>query len=94
LYQTLLARLQERLAELDLLRKYLEEAVEAVDKAVASNISAVERMKKLLTSPDKKQCISEMAAANEIDVALIDLLQQVSRLACVTFSPVWGMWVY
>jgi hypothetical protein len=30
--------LQERLAELDLLRKYLEEAVEAVDKAVASNI--------------------------------------------------------
>jgi hypothetical protein len=69
--------LQERLAELDLLRKYLEEAVEAVDKAVASNISAVERMKKLLTSPDKKQCISDMAAANEIDVALIDLLQQV-----------------
>jgi hypothetical protein len=27
--------MQERLAELDLLRKYLEEAVEAVDKAVA-----------------------------------------------------------
>ncbi|WIA44033.1 hypothetical protein OEZ86_010404 [Tetradesmus obliquus] len=67
---------EERLAELDLLRKYLEEAVEAVDKAVAANISAVERMKKLLSSPDKKQAISDMAAANEIDVALIDLLQQ------------------
>lgn len=60
-----------------MLRKYLEEAVEAVDKAVAANISAVERMKKLLSSPDKKQAISDMAAANEIDVALIDLLQQV-----------------
>jgi hypothetical protein len=38
----------------------------------------VERMKKLLSSQDKKQCISDMAAANEIDVALIDLLEQVS----------------
>eukprot|EP00882_Tetradesmus_deserticola_P012797 GHRQ01013562.1.p1 GENE.GHRQ01013562.1~~GHRQ01013562.1.p1 ORF type:complete len:257 (+),score=93.25 GHRQ01013562.1:702-1472(+) len=67
---------EDRLAELDTLRQYLEEAVEAVDKAVASNISAVERMRTLLSSPDKKQCISDMAAANEIDVALIDLLQQ------------------
>lgn len=67
---------QERLAELETLRQYLEEATEAIDKAVASNISAVERMKKLLTSQDKKQCILDMAAANEIDVALLDLLQQ------------------
>jgi hypothetical protein len=32
-----------------------------VDAAVAQNISAVERMKKLLTAPDKKAMILEMA---------------------------------
>jgi hypothetical protein len=52
---------EERLVELETLRQYLEEASEAVDKAVASNISAVERMKKLLTAQDKKAMILEMA---------------------------------
>jgi hypothetical protein len=52
---------EERLAELDMLRQYLDEAKQAVDIAVASNISAVERMKKLLTAPDKKEMIREMA---------------------------------
>ncbi|KAG2438871.1 hypothetical protein HYH02_010669 [Chlamydomonas schloesseri] len=67
---------QERLAELETLRTYLEEAVEAVDKAVAATATAAERLKKLLGSKDKKQCILDMAAANEIDVALVDLLAQ------------------
>ncbi|GLI61874.1 hypothetical protein VaNZ11_004384 [Volvox africanus] len=67
---------QERLAELDTLRQYLEEAVEAVDKAVVKTASATDRLKKLLTSKDKKETILEMAAANEIDQALVDLLQQ------------------
>lgn len=66
---------EERLAELETLRQYLEEAREAVDKAVQANISAVDRMKKLLSAPDKKAMILEMAEANEIDVALLDLLQ-------------------
>lgn len=66
---------EERLAELETLRQYLEEAKEAVDKAVQANISAVDRMKKLLSAPDKKAMILEMAEANEIDVALMDLLQ-------------------
>jgi uncharacterized coiled-coil protein SlyX len=70
------AKSEERLAELELLRQYLEEAAEAVDKAVASTSTAVERMRKLLTSPDKKAMIIEMAEANEIDVPLMDLLQQ------------------
>lgn len=52
---------EDRLIELETLRTYLEEGREAVDKAVASNISAVERMKKLLTAPDKKAMILEMA---------------------------------
>jgi hypothetical protein len=52
---------EERLIELETLRQYLEEGKEAVDIAVASNISAVERMKKLLTAPDKKAMILEMA---------------------------------
>ena len=52
---------EERLIELETLRQYLEEGKEAVDKAVASNISAVDRMKKLLTAPDKKEMIRQMA---------------------------------
>lgn len=67
---------EDRLGELELLRQYLEEARDAVDKAVAANVSAVERMKRLLSAPDKKQAISDMAAANEIDVPLLELLQQ------------------
>lgn len=67
---------EERLAELELLRQYLEEASEAVDKAVQSTSSAVDRMKKLLMAQDKKAMIIEMAEANEIDVPLMDLMQQ------------------
>jgi hypothetical protein len=39
-------------------------------------MTATSRLQKLLTSKDKKQCILDMAAANEIDLALIQLLQQ------------------
>jgi hypothetical protein len=67
---------EDRLAELDTLRQYLEEGAEAVDKAVTATASAVDRMKKLLSAPDKKAMILAMAEANEIDQALLDLLQQ------------------
>lgn len=67
---------QDRIAELETLRQYLEEAVEAVDKAVTKTASAADRLKKLLTSRDKKQTILDMAAANEIDMGLVDLLTQ------------------
>lgn len=56
---------EERLVELETLRQYLEEARDAVDAAVASNISAVQRMKKLLTAQDKKTMILEMAEVRE-----------------------------
>eukprot|EP00197_Chlamydomonas_leiostraca_P003004 CAMPEP_0202865636 /NCGR_PEP_ID=MMETSP1391-20130828/6269_1 /ASSEMBLY_ACC=CAM_ASM_000867 /TAXON_ID=1034604 /ORGANISM="Chlamydomonas leiostraca, Strain SAG 11-49" /LENGTH=331 /DNA_ID=CAMNT_0049545499 /DNA_START=9 /DNA_END=1004 /DNA_ORIENTATION=- len=70
------ARDEDKLAELDLLRKYLGEASEAVDKCVQATASAADRMKKLLTAKDKKAMILDMAAANEIDQPLMDLLQQ------------------
>lgn len=67
---------EERLAELETLRDYLKEAVEAVDKAASSLAAPQERLKKLLAAQDKKACLLDMAANNEIDRALIDLLDQ------------------
>ena len=46
---------------------------DSVNQGVAS---VIDRMKKLLMAKDKKQMILDMAAANEIDVALVSLLQQ------------------
>ncbi|PRW56710.1 hypothetical protein C2E21_4432 [Chlorella sorokiniana] len=67
---------EERLAELETLRDYLKEAVEAVDKAASSLAAPQDRLKKLLAAQDKKACLLDMAANNEIDRALIDLLDQ------------------
>jgi hypothetical protein len=67
---------EEVLAELETLRDYLTAASAYVDKTIQQTTSAVDRMKKLLGSKDKKACILEMAEANEIDQPLIDLLRQ------------------
>lgn len=67
---------EERLAELTTLREYLNEGVEAVDKAAQSLAAPQERLKKLLEAKDKKAVLLEMAAANEVDRSLIDLLDQ------------------
>ncbi|KAL4441533.1 hypothetical protein ABPG77_002037 [Micractinium sp. CCAP 211/92] len=67
---------EERLAELETLRDYLKEAVEAVEKAAQTLAGPQERLKKLLEAKDKKAMLLEMAAANEIDRPLIDLLDQ------------------
>jgi hypothetical protein len=67
---------EDVLAELTTLREYLTAASEYVDKTIRQTTSAVERMKKLLSSKDKKACILEMAETNEIDQSLIDLLRQ------------------
>jgi transcriptional regulator of aromatic amino acid metabolism len=55
--------MQERLAELDLLRKYLEEAVEAVDKAVVLPLYANLLQSKQLAS---ELGVSELPAANGV----------------------------
>ena len=44
--------------------------------ACAGVEAAAARLKRLLTAADKKQTILDMAAANELDVALLQLLQQ------------------
>jgi len=67
---------EDRLAELETLRDYLNEAVAAVDKATAAVAAAPERLKKLLASKDKKAILLEMAGAGEIDQALMDLMEQ------------------
>lgn len=67
---------EERLSELETLRDYLKAAVEAVDTAAASLAAPQERLKKLLEAKDKKAVLLEMAAANEIDRSMIDLLDQ------------------
>lgn len=67
---------QERLAEMETLRQYLEEGVKAVDAAVQQTASAVDRMTKLLNAKDKKEMILDMVGNNEIDQPLVDLLQQ------------------
>jgi hypothetical protein len=67
---------EDRLAELETLRDFLKEAVEAVDNAATAVAAAPERMRKLLVAKDKKAMLLEMAGAGEIDQPLIDLLQQ------------------
>jgi hypothetical protein len=67
---------EDRLGELEALRDYLNEALEAVDKATAMTAAPAERLKRLLASKDKKATLLEMAGANEIDQGLMDLLTQ------------------
>ena len=67
---------EERLAELEGLREFLTAAVAAVDEATRAVAAAPARLKKLLTSSDKKATLLEMAGAGEIDAALMDLLEQ------------------
>ena len=67
---------EDRLAELEFLRDYLTEAVEAVDKATQQVSAAPERLKKLLESANKKETLRQMAAVGEIDQSFMDLLEQ------------------
>jgi len=68
---------QDRLAELDLLQNYVKAMIDVVDKAVDRLTSPVERMKRLLSAGAGTQAlIEEMAAENELDDALLRLLDQ------------------
>ena len=67
---------EDKLAELDLLREYLNEAIETIDRATQEVASAPDRLKKLLESPNKKDTLRDMAADGEIDAAFMDLLDQ------------------
>lgn len=65
-----------KLAELEVLRDYLKAGVEAFDANVDVMKQPAARMRKLLTAPDKKATLLQMAGDGEIDQALINLLQQ------------------
>lgn len=62
--------------------------MQVIDNAVIKTASAVDRMKKLLTSRDKKATILEMAEANEIDQVRFPRSQpHVSRIYPVSWLP-------
>lgn len=65
-----------KLAELEVLRDYLRAGVEAFDANVEAMKQPAARMRKLLTAPDKKATLLQMAGDGEVDQALINLLQQ------------------
>ena len=67
---------EDALAELEVLRDVLKEGVAALDANAAALKAPAERLRKLLTAPDKKATLLAMAEANEVDAALVQLLQQ------------------
>lgn len=72
---------EDRLAELEALREVLKAGVEALDQ-MAANISApAQRARELLQAKDKKQKIQEMAATNQIDNDMLNILRQNAMLA-------------
>ncbi len=78
---------EERVAELDMLRQYLEEGVEAIDKAVVSTASAADRLKKLLTSKDKKAMIL-VRACKRRRAAVLGLLDGTREGGGLGYVPV------
>ena len=49
---------------------------QSVDQFISKTATAKERVAKLLSSREKKETILEMAASNEINQGLMDLLTQ------------------
>ena len=54
---------QGRLAEMERLQEFLQAAVEAVDETVAAKSAPADRLRKLLSAPDKKATLLQMAGA-------------------------------
>jgi len=71
----------DRVAELEMLRDFLKNAVQAFDAQAAALAAPAARMRKLLTAKDKRATLLEMAGANEIDKELIALLDQNAKAA-------------
>lgn len=65
---------EDRLAELEMLKTFLEDAVKKTDEQVTKMAAPADRLKKLLAAQDKKAMLLEMAGKNEIDRDLIKLL--------------------
>lgn len=67
---------EQRLQELEALESFLMDAVKALDEVTSKAAAPAERLRKLLQAPDKRQALLDMAAANEIDQPMLDLLKQ------------------
>lgn len=52
---------QDKIAELEGLKEFLEGAVKVIDAKLQEISAPADRMKKLLTAPDKKAMLLEMA---------------------------------
>ena len=66
---------EDRMDELQLIQTMVKNTVEALEKEKETLVDPAAKLKKLLTSPDKKATILEMAGDNEIDVPLLLLLK-------------------
>ena len=53
-----------RVAELEMLQGYLKDALVKLDSQIEGKVAPLERMKRLLTAPDKKATLLEMAGEN------------------------------
>lgn len=67
---------EDRLIELELLQKALQEGTEAYDKMQADLITAKENLTKLLTSKDLKATLLDMVEQNELNRSLLTLLDE------------------
>ena len=65
-----------RLAELERLQEFLQEAVAAVDATVAVQSAPAERLRRLLSAPDKKATLLQMAGELLCKQALLAVLGQ------------------
>ena len=72
---------EDRVAELEMLRDFLKQAIAAFDAQAAALAAPAERMRKLLTAKDKRATLLEMAGANEIDKELVALLDTNAKAA-------------
>lgn len=67
---------EERLAELEALKEFLQDAIKALDESTVNAAAPADRLRQLLQAPDKRATLLEMAGNNLIDQPLLDLLQQ------------------
>lgn len=67
---------EQRLQEFEALESFLGDAVKALDDVTSKAAAPAERLRKLLQAPDKRKALLDMAAANEIDQPMLDLLKQ------------------
>ncbi len=54
----------DRVAELEMLQEYLKDSIAKLDSQIQGKVAPLERMKRLLTSKDKKATLLEMAGGH------------------------------